>query len=60
MKPKPKPKSEHTYTHRDESGMLWRWDGSRPVSKLADEVMDECGYNEEPASKPTAEPKKSL
>ena len=32
-----------TYTHRDASGMPWRFVGSRPVSKLADEVMAECG-----------------
>lgn len=31
---------KHTYTHKDESGMLWRFVGSRPVSKLADEVME--------------------
>ena len=27
------------YTHRDSAGMLWRFEGGRPVSKLADEVM---------------------
>lgn len=38
------------YTHRDASGMPWRFVGSRPVSQLADEVMAECGlayYGEE-------------
>jgi len=32
-----------TYTHRDASGMAWRFVGSRPVSALADKVMAECG-----------------
>ncbi|MEN6549971.1 MAG: hypothetical protein ABFE07_28340 [Armatimonadia bacterium] len=27
------------YTHRDASGMGWRFEGSRPISALADEVM---------------------
>jgi hypothetical protein len=27
------------YTHRDKDGMLWRFEGSRPISRLADEVM---------------------
>jgi len=27
------------YTHRDENGMQWRFEGSHPVSALADEVM---------------------
>lgn len=27
------------YTHRDAEGMLWRFDGERPISLLADEVM---------------------
>lgn len=27
------------YTHRDKTGMLWRFEGSRPVSQLADKVM---------------------
>ena len=31
------------YTHRDSSGMGWRFSGSRPVSSLADKVMGECG-----------------
>lgn len=45
-----------SYTHVGE-GMLWRFDGSRPVSQLADEVMDECirkidGGSERPARDP--------
>jgi hypothetical protein len=31
------------YTHRDSSGMAWRFEGSRPVSALADQVMREVG-----------------
>jgi hypothetical protein len=31
------------YTHRDSGGMPWRFVGSRPVSKLADQVMRDCG-----------------
>lgn len=29
------------YTHKDSEGMVWRFEGSRPISKLADEVMAE-------------------
>ncbi len=29
-----------TYTHKDDNGMLWRFNGSRPISKLADEIME--------------------
>jgi hypothetical protein len=29
------------YTHRDSTGMLWRFEGSRPISQLADQVMQE-------------------
>lgn len=29
----------HIYTHSDRQEMLWRFDGSRPVSMLADMVM---------------------
>lgn len=47
MKPKkskPKKKTEaKVYTHRDAGGMAWRFEGSRPVSALADKVMRECG-----------------
>lgn len=28
-----------TYTHRDSSGMLWRYEHGRPVSELADQIM---------------------
>lgn len=31
------------YTHRDASGIAWRWVGSRPVSELADKTMADCG-----------------
>ena len=31
------------YTHQDKGGMAWRMVGSRPVSRLADEVMQACG-----------------
>ena len=34
-------KRRRIYTHIDEAGMLWRFEGSRPVSLLADKVMDE-------------------
>lgn len=27
------------YSHIDDSGMLWRFEGGRPISRLADEVM---------------------
>lgn len=37
------PKAVPAYTHRDRSGMPWRFAGSRPVSKLADSVMRDCG-----------------
>ena len=32
---------ENQYTHVDKSGMKWRFVGSRPVSELADKVMEE-------------------
>lgn len=28
------------YTHKDATGMLWRMEGSRPVSAIADSIMD--------------------
>jgi hypothetical protein len=31
---------KRTYTHVDAQGMKWRFDGSRPVSALADSIMD--------------------
>jgi hypothetical protein len=44
-KRKPVTKTEATpaYTHRDGSGMAWRFAGGRPVSALADAVMRDCG-----------------
>ncbi len=34
------------YTHIDSSGMAWRFEGSRPISALADKVTDKVlrGY----------------
>jgi hypothetical protein len=32
------------YTHRDADGMRWRFVGSLPVSELADQLMEECGF----------------
>ena len=34
---------EKDYKYRDGTGMLWRFDGARPVSKLADDIMKEVG-----------------
>jgi hypothetical protein len=33
--------SQHIYTHEDASGMAWRFDGSGPVSPLANLVIRE-------------------
>jgi hypothetical protein len=41
----PKRPKGHTYTHMDKHGMLWRFEGSRPISKLADEAMAEFGFD---------------
>lgn len=38
-----KSKKKVVYTHRDSSGMAWRFVGMRPVSALADKVMADCG-----------------
>jgi hypothetical protein len=42
-KPKKQPRKvkpvQYQYTRRDATGMLWRFEGSRPVSALADQVM---------------------
>lgn len=35
--------AEVVYTHTDRSGMRWRFVGSRPVSELADIVMETRG-----------------
>ena len=37
---------EKKYTHIDGGGMPWRFEGSRPVSALADKVMEECEAEE--------------
>ncbi len=29
----------HTYTHQDKDGVLWRFEGGRPISEIADRVM---------------------
>jgi hypothetical protein len=39
----PPAKAAPEYTHRDGSGMGWRFAGGRPVSALADSVMRDCG-----------------
>lgn len=31
------------YTHQDADGMWWRMEGSRPISKLADDVTEHFG-----------------
>lgn len=43
IKPKTKPIKMPSYTHTDRQGMKWRMAGSRPVSWLADKVMQDCG-----------------
>lgn len=42
-KPRRLRRTNPTYTHRDASGMAWRFAGGRPVSALADKVMADCG-----------------
>jgi hypothetical protein len=32
---------EKEYTHIDKDGVLWRFEDGRPVSKIADEVIEE-------------------
>ena len=39
------------YTHIDKDGMPWRFEGSRPVSKLADDVMQSVKKDIEKESK---------
>jgi hypothetical protein len=39
----PAKQAKPEYTHRDGSGMGWRFAGGRPVSALADSVMRDCG-----------------
>jgi len=34
-------RSESRYTHLDRDGMPWRFEDGRPVSMLADEVVEE-------------------
>lgn len=34
------------YTHIDKEGVKWRFEGSRPISELADELMDQFGMAE--------------
>jgi hypothetical protein len=33
-------KEKPIYTHEDKGGMKWRFEGNRPVSQLADSVMN--------------------
>lgn len=47
VKKKSKP-AEPKYTHRDSSGMSWRFHGSRPVSSLADSIMRSAGLGYPP------------
>lgn len=28
------------YTHRDQQGVLWRFEGSRPISEMVDRMLD--------------------
>jgi hypothetical protein len=37
----PEHNSKHIYTHKDKDGVLWRFEGGRPVSIIADEIMEE-------------------
>lgn len=32
---------ERVYTHTDKNGVRWRFDAGRPISELADKIMDE-------------------
>lgn len=32
---------KQTYTHQDEAGMLFRFEGSRPIAKIYDDIMNE-------------------
>jgi hypothetical protein len=38
--------STYTYTHKDKDGVLWRFEGGRPISELADEFADEMASAE--------------
>ncbi len=38
-----KPMPTYTYTHKDKDGVLWRFEGSRPISEIADRVMADLG-----------------
>jgi hypothetical protein len=50
--------SSKKYTHRDAGGMLWRFQGSRPISALADEVMARVLADEAMVSKVKKRPLK--
>lgn len=39
------------YTHRDSAGIRWRFEGSRPVSELADKTMADVLRDEKRRSK---------
>lgn len=36
--------SKHIYTHKDKDGVLWRFEGGRPISIIADEINEEFGF----------------
>lgn len=36
--------SKWIYTHKDKDGVLWRFEGARPISIIADEIMEEFGF----------------
>lgn len=47
------------YTHTDNDGILWRFEGSRPISSLADSVMSQFERKTK-KSKPKKKRKKAL
>lgn len=36
--------AQRIYTHKDKDGVLWRFEGGRPISEIADEIMEEFGF----------------
>lgn len=38
----------YTYTHKDKFGVLWRFEGARPISILADKVKADMEWPLEP------------
>jgi hypothetical protein len=39
------------YTHRSKDGMMWRFEGSRPISALADFVMKDLQRAAKPSKR---------